>query len=217
MVSQSKISKRIVCATVAAISLMAGLAVSSFSGGASVPQVSKTAGYGMPGRAVDLGLSVLWSDQNIGASGPDDAGRLFGYGDISGAVTTCSYADYVSQDVVGTDRDPAYVFWGGGWRMPTASEVNELVERCEWRWTVRDGVEGYVVKGRSGSIFLPTTGQRSGKEVSYAKTRGYYWSGEVSEADDDYASALFFYRGGHVLKEYRRFYGFAIRPVKEEF
>lgn len=214
MSNPSKIS---ICASAAVMTLAAGLVMSSFASDEPLPQVSKTAGYGMPGRAVDLGLSVLWGDQNIGASGPDDVGRLFGYGDISGAVTTCSYADYVSQDIVGTDRDPAYVFWGGGWRMPTASEVNELVERCEWRWTVHNGVEGYVVKGRTGSIFLPTTGQRSGTEVAYAKTRGYYWSGEVSEADVDYACALFFYRGGHMLKEYRRFYGFAIRPVKEEF
>lgn len=171
----------------------------------------------MPGEAVDLGLSVLWSDHNIGAVGAYDAGLFFGYGDITGTVVSNSYKDYVSQDVVGTDRDPAYVFWGGGWRMPTAHEIYELVERCEWRWAVRGGAEGYLVRGRGGSIFLPVTGQRSGRDSAYVKTRGYYWSGEISEADGDYASALFFHKGGRMLKEYRKFYGFVIRPVKEEY
>lgn len=179
--------------------------------------VSGKGGYGMPGEAVDLGLSVLWSDHNIGAVGAYDAGLFFGYGDITGTVVSNSYKDYVSQDVVGTDRDPAYVFWGGGWRMPTAHEIYELVERCEWRWAVRGGAEGYLVRGRGGSIFLPVTGQRSGRDSAYVKTRGYYWSGEISEADGDYASALFFHKGGRMLKEYRKFYGFVIRPVKEEY
>ncbi|MBQ2321806.1 MAG: hypothetical protein II375_04505 [Bacteroidales bacterium] len=189
---------------------------SAMSGGDDNP-LSQRAGYGMPGQAVDLGLSVLWSDHNVGATGPQDVGRFFGYGDITGTVTTCSYSDYVSQDVVGSDRDPAFVFWGGGWRMPTASEINELVERCEWKWVVKNGVPGYVVSGRNGSIFLPVTGQRSGKEWAYQQTRGYYWSGEISEANRDYAGALFFHKGGKMLKDYRKFYGFVIRPVKEEF
>ena len=85
---------------------------SAMSGGEDDP-LSQRAGYGMPGQAVDLGLSVLWSDHNVGATGPQDVGRFFGYGDITGTVTTCSYSDYVSQDVVGSDRDPAFVFWGG--------------------------------------------------------------------------------------------------------
>ena len=179
--------------------------------------VSDKAAYGLPGNAVDLGLSVLWSDQNVGATGPTDVGRFFGYGDLTGTVMTCSYNDYISQDIVGTDRDPAYVFWGSGWRMPTASEIEELVERCQWKWVVRNGTPGFIVKGRESSIFLPVTGQRSGRELAYQQTRGYYWSGEISETDHDYAGALFFHKGGHMLKNYRKFYGFVIRPVKEEF
>lgn len=179
--------------------------------------ISEKAGYGLPGNAVDLGLSVLWSDRNVGSTGPTDMGRIFGYGDITGSVTSFALDDYISQDVSGTDRDPAYVFWGSGWRMPTASEIDELVNRCEWRWAVRNGVPGFIVKGRNGAIFLPVTGQRSGDKLAFQQTRGYYWSGDISDSDHDYASALFFHKGGKMLKDYRKFYGFAIRPVREEF
>ncbi|MFA6768442.1 MAG: hypothetical protein WCR86_08490, partial [Parabacteroides sp.] len=34
------------------------------------------------GHAVDLGLSVEWSDCNIGATEPDDYGSLFGWEDF---------------------------------------------------------------------------------------------------------------------------------------
>lgn len=197
--------------------LFAPLACVAQTHDADGSHISERAGYGLPGNAVDLGLSVLWSDHNVGATGPTDQGRIFGYGDITGSVTSFVYADYVSQDVSGTDRDLAYVFWGSGWRMPTASEIKELVDRCEWRWVVRNGVPGFIVKGRNGAIFLPVTGQRSGEELAFQQTRGYYWSGEISEVDHDYASALFFHKGGKMLKEYRKFYGFAIRPVREEF
>ncbi len=197
--------------------LFASLACVAQTGDDDELHISERAGYGLPGNAVDLGLSVLWSDHNVGATGPTDQGRIFGYGDITGSVTSFVFADYISQDISGSDRDPAYVFWGSGWRMPTASEIKELIDRCEWRWAVRNGVPGFIVKGRNSAIFLPVTGQRSGEELAFQQTRGYYWSGEISEVDHDYASALFFHKGGKMLKQYKKFYGFAVRPVKEEF
>lgn len=183
----------------------------------SSQDIASLESFGKPGEAVDLGLSVSWCEYNIGASDPSDPGLFFGYGDLDGTETSTSYADYPSQDVVGTDRDPAYVYWGQGWRMPTKSEIQELCNRCDWKWTQQNGIEGYLVKGRGGSIFLPVTGQRSGSVVSFDKTRGYYWAGELTTKDRNYAAAIFFYKGNHMVKDYRKCYGFAIRPVKEDF
>ena len=171
-----------------------------------------------PGNAVDLGLSVMWGDRNVGAAAPSDVGAFFGYGDITGEIVSTKYVDYVSEDITGTDRDPANHYWGPGWRMPRTSEIAELVERCEWRWVSRGDTEGYLVTGRGGnSIFLPTTGHRTDSTLYFQKTRGYYWGGEVDEFNKNYASALFFYRGNKFVKEYRKIYGFVVRPVRESF
>lgn len=52
--------------------------------------------------------------------------------------------------------DAAHMAWGGNWRMPTVSECNELVEKCEWTWTEYLGVYGYDVKGPNGNrMFWP--------------------------------------------------------------
>lgn len=171
---------------------------------------------GEAGEAVNLGLSVQWSDRNMGAERPEQVGRYFGYGDVSGEDVTQASGDYQTQDVTGSDYDPAHVFWRDGWRMPTTSEIQELLQRCFWRWTKQNGVEGYVVTGRAGkSIFLPATGHIMDSQLYYGNSRGYYWSGMVSQRSEGYAQTLFFYKGNKMIKDYRNFYGFCIRPVKD--
>lgn len=175
-------------------------------------------GYGLPGEAVDLGLSVKWSDRNVGAHSSQEVGRYFGFGDVEGSETSHYLKRYTSGDVTGTDRDPAYVFWGQGWRMPSADEVQELCDRCSWKWIRRGGVEGYLVTGRHGnSIFLPVTGLRTNERFQFTETRGYYWSGDIGESDSNYAHALFFHKGGKSLREYLKVFGFVIRPVNDDF
>ena len=59
-------------------------------------------------------------------------------------------------------HDAAQKHWGGEWRMPTKQELHDLCEKCDWKWTRVNGVEGYIVSGRgdyaSNSIFLPCAG-----------------------------------------------------------
>ena len=84
-------------------------------------------------RAVDIGLSVFWADRNVGADTPQAYGDYFPFGTA--------------------------VPWGGAWRTPTASELQELLNKCSWEMTVSDGVKGYKVTGPNGNaIFLPLGG-----------------------------------------------------------
>lgn len=171
---------------------------------------------GQAGKAVNLGLSVNWCDRNLGAERPEQVGHYFGYGDISGEAVWQANGEYQQQDIYGTDYDPAYVYWSEGWRMPTSSEIQELVTRCFWRWGKQNGVEGFIVTGRGGaSIFLPCSGHMMDAQIYYAESRGYYWSGMVSSRNENFAQALFFYKGNKMIKDYRNFYGFVIRPVKD--
>lgn len=181
-------------------------------------QSDENYGYGRTGTAVDLGLSVMWSDHNVGADAAAQVGRLFGYGDVEGNETSNDLRKYAKGDVAGTESDPAYVYWGGGWRMPTQSEFEELCDRCRWVWEKRAGVAGFRVIGAGGrSIFLPVTGMKSNGVLQFENDRGYYWSGENSVTGSGYAPVLFFYKGGKLIKNYKKAYGFAIRPVKEDY
>ncbi|MBO7269682.1 MAG: InlB B-repeat-containing protein, partial [Bacteroidales bacterium] len=80
--------------------------------------------------------------------------------------------------------DAAHMAWGGNWRMPTVSECNELVEKCEWTWTEYLGVYGYDVKGPNGNrMFLPHY-----KEASdMLSDRWFYrWSSNCLNNNDTY-------------------------------
>ena len=82
-----------------------------------------------------------------------------------------------TENVLAPQHDAAQVQWGGGWRMPTAQELDDLTRKCDWSWTTMNGVNGYVIRGRgdyaSASIFLPAapataTGLRSSLPVRSA-------------------------------------------------
>lgn len=85
------------------------------------------------GDCIDLGLSVKWAACNAGASSPEEEGAVF-------YLSSGSYGGYDTES----------------WRIPTATEANELLECCTWEWGVYNGVNGYQITGPNGnSIFLP--------------------------------------------------------------
>ena len=83
--------------------------------------------------------------------------------------------------VLAPEHDAAQAQWGGGWRMPTVQDLNDLCYyKCDWIWTTTNGVNGYLVRGKgeysSASIFLPCTGYGSGYYREVFSSQGYYWS-----------------------------------------
>ena len=121
-----------------------------------------------------------------------------------------------SSGVLSPVHDAAHVHWGGGWRMPTKQELDDLGSKCDWTWTTQNGVKGYVVKGRGAyagaSIFLPAAGYGHGASLDYAGSFGNYWS---SVPYSDYGSSwrLYFTSGYHVTSNYYRSRGQSVRPV----
>ena len=119
-------------------------------------------------------------------------------------------------------HDAAHVHWGGNWRMPTKQELSDLNSKCDWTWTVQNGVQGYVVKGTgayaSASIFLPCTGDGTGTSLSDAGSRGYYCS-SVPDSGSNYgygysAWGLGFDSSYHNTINCHRDYGQSVRPVQ---
>ena len=147
---------------------------------------------------VDLGLpsGTLWAICNVGADKPEDYGDYFAWGETTpkelydwksykyGRFIHERYElnKYCTDSVYGLDGfvdhlahleledDVARACWGGGWRMPTIEEWEELYEHSSSEWTAQNGVSGWHFTASNGnSLFLPAA--------------GYWWDGEFNCAD----------------------------------
>ena len=170
---------------------------------------------------VDLGLSVKWATYNVGANKPEDYGDYFAWGETTPKTNYSSdncktYGKQMSNISGNAQYDAATTNWGGSWRMPTKSEMQELIDKCIWTWTTQNGVNGYKVKGPNGnSIFLPVAGYRDGSSLYNAGNRGYYWSSTPYESYSNYAYYLSFNSSNHYMNNYHRDNGQSVRPVIE--
>ena len=66
-------------------------------------------------EAVDLGLSVKWASFNIGATSPTEYGKLYGWGDPTGNLTTETLDDYPSANPPVSICGTKYVIATGIW------------------------------------------------------------------------------------------------------
>ena len=154
-------------------------------------------------EAVDLGLSVRWATCNVGAESPEEYGDYFAWGEteektnyawstykwcngsynsLTKYCTDSSFGTVDNKKVLDPEDDAATANWGGSWRMPTLDELEELCNKCSWKWTLVNGVSGQKVTGPNGnSIFLPAAGYRDGGGVYHRGSYGYYWSGAPEE------------------------------------
>lgn len=156
------------------------------------------------GDAVDLGLSVLWANRNLGADHPEESGGYYAFGETT-EKETYTHENYIHSDpddhygffmydigreISGTDMDAAHLLWGNGWRIPTLDECTELAEKCTCRQLTYNGIKGILVIGTNGNtLFLPYAGTKRQSGVPlYNGTEGVYVSGssdfEIYEQED---------------------------------
>lgn len=191
------------------------------------------------GEAIDLGLpsGLKWASCNVGATKPEESGNYYAWGETSIKSiyypTSYKYYNYIYQKFTkyctessyGTvdnkttlepDDDVATVKWGDNWRMPTASEIYELLYNCTWKWTSLNETNGYRVTGPNGnSIFLPAAGARLNTETKNKNVYGYIWSSSLSSNYSGDASYLVLINGDKGLYDCNRYYGIPIRPVRK--
>lgn len=154
----------------------------------------KTTGEIQGHEWVDLGLSVKWATCNVGAESPEEYGGCY---------------TWSSTDDIATKK------WGSKWRMPTKEEFEELSEDCTWKWTTKDGVNGYEVKGDNGnSIFLPAAGYYYGSSRQEDGETGYYWSSTPYQ-NNSRAYGIDFNEEGRNIYRYALSYEQSVRPVCE--
>jgi clan AA aspartic protease (TIGR02281 family) len=171
-------------------------------------------------KYVDLGLSVLWATCNLGASSPEGYGDYYAWGETS---TKSSYVDGTSKtfnhpikDISGNPYyDAAYSNWGGGWRMPTKAEFQELIDNCTWTWYSIEGKRGYIVtSNKNGNcIFLPAAGFRNTTELVAGDERGAYWTSTHHEKWANYVNHVELDSNEYLFVPLGPCFGLTIRPV----
>ncbi len=153
----------------------------------------------------------------------DGSSSNFSFGDANIPTYNKSIAELkcegwiTADNVLAPEHDAAQVQWGGEWRMPTRQEMADLCNKCDWTWTIMNGVTGYVVRGKgdyaSASIFLPCPGYGSKIwHINYGSNGNYWSSGPYSNyyyswylrSDPNY----------HGVKGSHRSFGWSVRPVQ---
>lgn len=209
--------------------------------------------------AVDMGLpsGVKWAKMNIDVTRPNKFAAseyqyecsFFSWGNVQGHNPTSesafSYdwgtsndgAPYVSTtghsltgDIpVSATYDAARANCGAPWRMPTATEFQELIDNCDFinpdgsviptstanKLVTVNGIVGIYLKSKNNSnrLFFACSG--SGYQTSWSNrtTYGNYWSSTLYSAT--FGEFLYFYSGGVYPQHYNvRFLGFTVRPVQ---
>ncbi len=162
---------------------------------------------------VELGLSVKWADVNLGATTATEYGSLFAWGETKtkSEYTAENYKWYNDDKyrmggVLEKEDDVAFRLLGNDWKTPSPEQWRELLdtEKCEWVWTVIDGVNGYLVTSRSNSnsIFLP----------SYHNSEDY-WASRLSHPSSG-AEVLSFTSSRAGMSTCARYCGNPVRPVR---
>lgn len=193
------------------------------------------------GLTNDEGKPIYWATCNIGADNPEDYGQYFAWGATEGYYKNESYyfdwstapfnngssdfdKDYWNtvKDIVYPNETLALEYdavrqnWGGTWRMPTKSDLQQLIEKCTWTPETKNGVAGYTVKGINGnSIFLPTAGYLNfhGHVQSYSIS--IYLSSTLLPHNHAWVYIIHVDSYRQYVSNDERYMGFSIRPVKE--
>ena len=100
--------------------------------------------------------------------------------------TDSSYGEVDGKTELDPEDDAATVNLGDLWRMPTADELQELVDYCEWTETTVNGVLGMLATSKiegytDKSIFFPYAQGWNGAEYLEPKyyTGTYLWSSDI--------------------------------------
>ena len=201
--------------------------------------------YTDPIEFVDLGLSsgTLWMKCNIGAEKETGYGLFFQWGDTVGydestaaahsSLSTCPgngrnnyYNDSalttwgttnLTNNVLNTSVDAAYVHTNGKAKMPTLTQVKELINGTNSEWTTIDGVAGRKFTNKTDSskyIFIPAAGYFCNGSRSRKGSYGRVWSSSLYTSSVDDAYYLNFSSSNVGTDDIGRSNAFSVRGVK---
>ncbi len=159
-------------------------------------------GYGY----VDLGTGVYWAVANVGASAPEESGGYYAFGETSTKSTYwLDYYKYYkngsytlgTKNISGTSYDAATAKMGTGWRMPTRTEAQTLLNNLSWSVTTINGVRGFKGVASTGkAIFIPSAGYKY--NATTISGWAYVWTGTSYDFEVSYN--LYLANSGNTIK-----------------
>lgn len=149
-------------------------------------------------NTVNLGLSVLWADCNMGGVNELNTGSFLPWGDITGAAYNASTypKQTISIDCISgyPDYDIVTAKWGSDWRLPTLEEFQELWDNTTHTVINNYNDEGYTAikfTAKNGkSITLPLGGSYENGKQYNKNLVGFYWCGDYLSKNNGWASCF---------------------------
>ena len=149
---------------------------------------------------VDLGLSVMWTNINVGADYAEDCGDYYAWGETApkNIYSQETYTYYqngtwieLGSDIGGTQYDAASVNMGLRWRMPTQTQCKELLDNTTAKDTLVNGVKCWkLTSTKTGYtdryIILPRYSQMMDGSLSENSGQGIYASSTRYDVDKAY-------------------------------
>ena len=190
---------------------------------------------------IDLGLSVKWAEQNVGAKKPEDIGLYFAWGETQGYsgitdnkkftwadyklcngsdTTLIKYNNNSSYGIVDNIMTLEYSNDASSLsnpicRTPTYDELKELTANTTPTWETLNDVNGVRLTASNGnSIFIPAGGYTENGSLKEVSKSSYLWSSTVS-ASRAVGSGYFVASSDGTFKtaNYYRICGHNLRPV----
>lgn len=163
--------------------------------------------------AVDLGTTVFWATENLGATKGNPIGNYYAWGETTSKETFINdgYTKPNLTNISNSQYDVATATLGKGWRMPTQSELYELYSVCDFKQTVENGVKGTLIISRttSYSIFVPYSGFKY-EDMTTSMEESTFWLSCANSGDLAYC---FDNTNIGADNNYFCFGGLPIRPV----
>lgn len=126
-------------------------------------------------KAVDLGLSVMWGDCNLGAIEVYQEGNLYTWTEI---VPEIDYYNALLSPVAvpnSMTSDIAERILGYGWKVPTKDHIIELMQKCEFEFVPMGLKKAIKATGPNGnSIYFPLGGNLDWN--GNKGQGGFYWT-----------------------------------------
>ena len=181
---------------------------------------------------VDLGLSVMWTNVNVGADYAEDCGDYYAWGETApkNIYSQDTYTYYqngtwieLGSDIGGTQYDAASVNMGLRWRMPTQAQCQELLDNTTAKDTLVNGVKCWkLTSTKTGYtdryIILPRYSQMKKDSLSDNSGQGIYASS--TRYDDDEAYYLYLSDGNSNQNSsgyrYSKCWGKTVRAVVQK-
>ena len=182
---------------------LAIIAIVMMACGGISPELDQLSGEENGHGYMDLGLSVMWAQVNLGASMIGEYGDYYAWGEtetkdyfwyntykycegrqntLTKYCTNPSEGKVDSLTTLELEDDAAYVQWGGNWRIPTREEWIELRNTCTWTYTRENGIKGWKATAPNGNcIFFPLGGGCMFNENETINHVGYYRSSSLGE------------------------------------